>query len=226
MSTDAAPYDGRVARWSGQQQRRRAEFVEAALVAIAEHGPGVSTEQIAAQAGVARTRLYKHFAGASELNQAIATRAVEMVLAALEPVWNPQGTPATMIESALRTHLGWLAEHQHLYRYLTKHSMSDEPTTRDAVTDVKWLIAEHLRELFGTFAEPFGLPREMSQPLAFGLVGFVDAAANRWVEDPSATSLEEMVTVLGRWIWVILDDTLRSVGMELDPQQPLVAPQG
>jgi DNA-binding transcriptional regulator YbjK len=35
--------DGRAARWSGQREKRRAEFVEAALEAIAHYGPQAST---------------------------------------------------------------------------------------------------------------------------------------------------------------------------------------
>lgn len=62
-----ARHDGRSTRWAGEHQRRRAQFVEAALVAIARHGPETSTEQIAQQAGVARTRLYKHFTDAADL---------------------------------------------------------------------------------------------------------------------------------------------------------------
>src|SRR5215469_4167626 len=75
----AAPSDGRAARWAGQQERRRREFVDAAMRAIAEHGPDVSTGQIAAEAGVARTRIYKHFVDAADLQGAIAERALEQV---------------------------------------------------------------------------------------------------------------------------------------------------
>ena len=41
-------------RWAGQRERRRAEFIDAALVVIEQHGPQTSTEQIAAHVGVSR----------------------------------------------------------------------------------------------------------------------------------------------------------------------------
>ncbi|ANZ35910.1 hypothetical protein BBK82_07250 [Lentzea guizhouensis] len=53
----AAFVDGRAARWAGQREMRRAEVAAAALDAIAEHGPQVSTEQIAERAGIARHTL-------------------------------------------------------------------------------------------------------------------------------------------------------------------------
>ncbi len=46
------------------------------------------------------------------------------MLAALEPVWNPQGSPDAMIRTAVATHLRWLTEHHELYRYLTRHSVT------------------------------------------------------------------------------------------------------
>ena len=112
--------DGRAARWAGQQERRRAEFVDAALAAIAEHGPDVSTEQIAERAGVARTRLYRHFDGAADLQRAIARRAAELVTAELAPLWHPEGSPNEMIAAAISTHLRWLTEHAQLHRYLVR----------------------------------------------------------------------------------------------------------
>ncbi len=38
---------------------------------------------------------------------------------------------------------------------------------------------------------------------------------------PARAGLDEMVDLLSRWIWSILDDALRSRGIELDPQVPL-----
>ena len=102
--------DGRATRWAGQHERRRAEFVDAALAAIAEHGPDVSTEQVAEKAGVARTRLYKHFDDAGDLQRAISRRVSELITEELEPVWNPQGTPREMITTAVDTHLRWLTD--------------------------------------------------------------------------------------------------------------------
>lgn len=214
------PSDGRAARWTGQQERRRAEFVEAALVAIAEHGADVSTEQIAAQAGVARTRLYRHFAGAHELNEQVAARVETMILEGLAPAWDATSSPATTIHTAVSTHLHWLTEHRELYRYLVRHSVTTA-AGENVVTDVKRLIADLLIRLIDSYVEVLGLDVRITRPLAFGLVGFVDSAAGRWVEEPGAVSLPEMVEMLSAWIWSVLDGVLRGAGVVLDPTRPL-----
>lgn len=226
--------DGRAARWSGQHERRREQFVEAALVAIAEHGPEVSTEQIAQQAGVARTRLYKHFAGAHALNQAIAGRAAALITAELEPVWSFHGSPHEMIASAVTTHVTWLTAHRNLYFFLSKHSSAgvDGPAApggadgaggADVVTDIKGTIAVHLTGLLRGYTDLLGVDASIVQPLAYGIVGFVDSAASRWVDEPGSTTLAEIVDQLSTWIWAILDSTLRAHGIEIDPREVITA---
>ncbi|WP_241153839.1 TetR/AcrR family transcriptional regulator [Nocardioides pantholopis] len=217
---DGAP-DGRAARWAGQHERRRAEFVDAALAAIAEHGPDVSTEQIAQRAGVARTRLYKHFSGAGELNRAIAARAVELVSAELTPLWEASGTPREIIEGTVVAHLGFLTEHRNLYRYLVRHSASGAMDGHDAVTDIKGAIAGHLTGLFAEFLNAAGAEIGLAEPLSHGLVGFVDAAANRWVDSPGSLPLEQMTEFVSGSIWAILEHQLRAVGLQIELDEPL-----
>ena len=210
--------DGRAARWAGQHERRRREFVDAALRAIAEHGPEVSTEQIAEEAGVARTRLYKHFTDAPDLHAAIAQRTVELITAELLPIWDPQGTPMQMVRTAIGAHVGWLAEHGNLFRYLTKHSLS----SRDAFTDTKSAIAQHLTLLFEHYLRAFEQDTRVAEPIAFGLVGLVESTTSRWVDNPGGMDRDELTDLLGGWVWRLLDDVLRSGGVELDPDVPLV----
>lgn len=83
------PTDGRATRWAVQRERRRDEFVEAALHAIARHGPEVSTEQIADTADLQRaiaqhlTLLIEHyltlFGIDTRVAQPVAYGAVGMV---------------------------------------------------------------------------------------------------------------------------------------------------
>ena len=212
--------DGRATRWTGQQQRRRAQFVEAALAAIRKHGPDASTEQIAAEAGVARTRLYRHFAGAHDLNKAIAARAEAMILEALAPVWDTSVSPQDIIHTAVSAHLGWLTENHQLYLYLMRHSVAS--TTGDnVVNDVKRLISQMLVRLLDEYVQALGLPVGVTQPLSYGLVGFVDAAAAQWASDPHGLDHDEMVDLLAGWIWSVLDRVLRDIGLEVDPAVPL-----
>lgn len=220
----ASGEDGRASRWTGQQEKRRSEFVEAALLAIVEHGPDVSTEQIAARAGVARTRLYRHFGGSADLNHAIAARVEEMVVEALAPAWDTTASPMQIIRTAVTNHLTWMTEHDGVYRYLTRHAVTTSAGD-NVVADVKAVISRLLMQLLDDFVVQLDLDRRLTQPLSFGMVGFVDAAAAQWVADPRDVSLDDMVELLSEWIWSSLDGFLRRRGIELDPLMPL-APAG
>lgn len=216
--------DGRATRWAGQHERRRGEFVDAALRAIAEHGPDVGTEQIAEQAGVARTRLYKHFDGAADLQRAIAGRAAETIITEFEPMWNLRGSAWEMIKTAVDTHLRWLAEHGNLYHYLNRRSLSATPGESDAVTDIKAAIATHLTGMLGSYLTAFGADPRPAEPAAFGVVGFVESAATRWLDHPADYTREELTDQLARWIWAFMNDTLQAAGVHLDPHEPLAPP--
>ncbi|HVV11327.1 TetR/AcrR family transcriptional regulator [Amycolatopsis sp.] len=213
--------DGRAARWAGQRERRRVEFVDAALRAIAEHGPEVSTGHIAEAAGVARTQLYKHFADATDLHQAIAERAVRQVNAELEPLLQLEGTPMEMITGTIGTHTTWLSEHRHLYQYLSRHSRTGGP---GAIADVKTTIARHLTALFEDYLGGFGMNQAVAEPIAFGLVGLVESSTVQWLDSDRGLTHEQFTTLLARWVWCLLDDTLRQGGVELDPGLPLAKP--
>ncbi|GAB3290781.1 TetR/AcrR family transcriptional regulator [Parasphingorhabdus pacifica] len=227
MTSSSAPgrTDGRTARWAGQRERRRREFVEAALRAIAEHGPDASVERIAEEAHVARTGLYKYFADASDLHSAIADRAAELIAAELAPVWNPQGTPMQMIRSGIGAHIGWLADHVHLYRYLTMHSLSAHLGQQDAITDVKTAIGRHLTHLFAHYLRTYELDTRVAEPVAFAVVGLVESSTTQWLENPHDMEREALADLLTRWVWRLLDDTLQAGGAALDPHEPLATPK-
>jgi AcrR family transcriptional regulator len=203
--------DGRAARWAGQRERRRTEFVDAAIAAISEHGPEATAEQMATRAGVARTRLYRHFDDKADLHQAIAERAITLISAELAPIWDPHGTPLEMVHAGVRAYLTWASGHIHLYQYMMGAG---------AAADLKRSVSTHLTGLFGGYLRQFGLDDRDAEPLAFGVVGMVAVATDRWLEN-ATLGLDELADRFTRWIWSLLDAELRSLGRELDPNEPL-----
>jgi AcrR family transcriptional regulator len=192
--------------------------------AIAEHGPDVSTSQIAAEAGVARTRIYRHFEDAADLQGAIAGRALEMVTSGLEPLWKPRGSPMEMISGIVDSLIGYLSENRHLYRYLTKYAPPVAGSDTDVVTDVKAAIAHHLTRLFTYYLGEFGGDTALAEIDSFMLVGMVESAISRWLDSPGGVTREVLARHLSRSIWVLLDRGLRDAGVELDPDAPLASP--
>lgn len=216
--------DGRAVRWEGQRDRRRREFVDAAMRAIAEHGPEVSTAQIAAEAGLARTRIYKHFDDAADLQRAIGERALEMVTGDLEPLWKPQGSAMEMITAIIETIIGYLSEHRHLYRYLTKYAPSAAGSDRDVVTDLKTAIAGQVTGIFTDFLTRFGASTRLAEVDAFAMVGMVESVVGRWLDQPAGITRDELSGRLTRLIWHLIEEMLREAGIELDPDTPLERP--
>ncbi|WP_433338017.1 TetR/AcrR family transcriptional regulator [Spirillospora sp. CA-294931] len=212
--------DRRTARWTGHRAERRAALVESAIEAIAEHGPTVSTQQIAEHAGVARPQLYRHFRDAQDLQRAVALRAAELVVAEMAPsLTSPAGTSAQVIEQAVGTLVRWLAGHADLYWYVAKRGGT--PSEGSVAADIRETLATQLSALLNAYLTVFGVRTPVTDTLAFGLVGFVESATDRWLNDPGEVSLDQLVGHLSSWVWGVLDHALRSEGVELDPDQPL-----
>jgi AcrR family transcriptional regulator len=226
-----SPVDGRAARWSGQRDKRRAEFVEAALQAIAHYGPQASTEQVADHVGVTRTKLYRYFDGAADLHQSIARRASEMLTAKQTPRWHPKARLMDMITRTVSVHLRWRIENPNLYEYLTRHSLSDDAHGVAAIHDVNNTVATNLSTAIEAVFRTFGIDERPAVPLAFGAVGFVESATTRWLNDPAPAPLPEFTAQLAEWMWSLWDSTLQAGGIRLDPRQPIASqlplvPQG
>jgi AcrR family transcriptional regulator len=220
----SGPVDGRTARWSGQRDRRRAEFVEAALQAIAHYGPQTSTEQVANHVGVTRTKLYRYFDGAADLHHSIARRASDMLIAAQRPSRNPTGSAIDVVAKAVSAHLRWRIEHNNLYGYLTLHSLSDDANGVAAIREVNSAVATNMSEVVGAYFSAAGLDDRIAEPLCFGIVGFVESATTHWLNSPAPRPIEEFTAQLAEWSWLLLSNTLQSGGVRLDPHQPLPAP--
>ena len=220
----SVPVDGRTTRWSGQRDRRRAEFVDAAVRAIAHYGPQTSTEQVASYVGVTRTKLYRYFGGAADLHHSIARRASDMLIAAQRPVWNPTGRPIEMITHAVSRHLRWRIDHPHLYEYLTLHPLSDDINGVAAIREVNSAVAGSVAGQLEGYFWAVGLDESPVEPLSFGIVGFVESATTHWLNNSAPPPLAEFTAQLAEWIWALLSNTLQSAGIRLDPQQPIPAP--
>lgn len=209
--------DGRAARWSGQRERRRAEFVDATIEAIGRYGPQVSTEQIAAVAGVARTRLYRHFDNADDLRHAVTTRISEMITDELAPaLLDPGGSPNEMIRGVVAPFINWLADNTGLYEYGVREHVE---------TDLRATIGTLLATLLRGYLDTFGVDSRFVDVAAFSIVGMVESAGVRWAREPGDLGRDELIDRLCRWVWALFDDYLRDQGVVLDPDEPLGPPR-
>lgn len=223
---DPEPPSGQAARWAGQRERRQAEFVESALRVIAEQGPNASLEAFAAEAGVARTRVYRHFQDRADLERAISARVAAMIVTELEPLWRPEGSARQMIRSAIAAHVGWLSENRNLYLYLRRQSRPDDDDgALDGYAGVRRAVADHLARLFGAYLSLVGVEGQTTETLAYAVVGMVESVSERWTGQANEGDADErgadLIEQLSTWTWAMVSAALAAVGVELDPDVPL-----
>jgi hypothetical protein len=129
-----------------------------------------------------------------------------------------------MVGQAVRTQVTWLAEHANLYRYVTQRATSGPEGSHDVVADIKTTLGEQLSALLGGYLTAFEIHAPIADTVAFGLVGFVESATDRWLRDPATLTLDQLVDYLSAWIWGTLDHIFRSEGVVVDPQESLSSP--
>ncbi|MGW3958755.1 TetR/AcrR family transcriptional regulator [Amycolatopsis sp. NPDC005003] len=218
---DEATGDARRDRWRKHRIARRKEFVEAALRALDTHGPDLGMEDVAAEAGVTKPVLYRHFDDKADLYVALGQRGTEILFERLIPAINAELAPVPRIRMALDAFFTVIEEHPNLYRLLA-HGRPEKPVSSDVVAEDKELIATALTALLGDYMRMFNMDSGAAEPWAHGIVGMVQNTGEWWL-DRRSMSRDAVVEYLTQIIWAAIDGLTRQNGVVIDPNQPLEA---
>ncbi|MQA15447.1 MAG: TetR family transcriptional regulator [Pseudonocardiaceae bacterium] len=170
---------------AAQREARRAELVDAAIVAIRRNGPDVAMEDIATEAGVSKPILYRHFQDKAGLYMAISEQATHRMRSALLPGLSAEAEPRELVRNAIDTYLRFIEAEPELYRFVMRRSFPDRAVAQDPVTTNTELIATALSGIFGDQLRRLGMDAGGAEPWAHAGVGMVQAVGDWWLEHRS-----------------------------------------
>lgn len=212
--------DARRDRWKRHRIERRAEFVEAALRAIDKHGPDFGMDDVAAEAGVTKPVLYRHFTDKADLHVALGQRGTQILFNRLMPALNNELAPVPRIRRVIDAFFSTVEEYPNLYKLLVHPPPHATGDGANIALEDKRLIASAVTAVLGDYMRAFGLDSGGAEPWGHGVVGLVQNIGEWWLERQSM-SKEAVVEYTTEIIWAAIDGMLRQNGLSVDPRKPL-----
>ncbi|MFD1930318.1 MULTISPECIES: TetR/AcrR family transcriptional regulator [Nonomuraea] len=168
---------------NGRDPDRRKALLDAADRAILREGPEVSMAAIAAEAGITKPILYRHFGDKSGLYQALADRHVRRVISQLRSEFDRARTdPRRRARAAIEIYLDLISANLNLYRFLFHRASAEDTSVRSHMTALVRGLGE---ELGGVLADEEVVADPVrAQILGHAFVGMVQTTGDWWLEHP------------------------------------------
>jgi AcrR family transcriptional regulator len=189
--------------------RRRRELLEAADRVVLRDGPEASMNAIAAEAGITKPILYRHFGDKNGLYRALARRHTDALLDTLRAALDSPGTRRERVEATVDAYLAAIEGAPQVYRFLmhpTERPAGEAEQGFDAGPHTAPLLRRLGEELAGIIAERLDLgpaARQTSRTWGHGIVGMMYAAGDWWLGERPC-SREELVRRLADLLWGLL----------------------
>ncbi|MGW2561605.1 TetR family transcriptional regulator [Streptomyces sp. NPDC001514] len=188
--------------------QRRRELLEAADRVVLRDGPKASMNAIAAEAGITKPILYRHFGDKSGLYRALAKRHTDALLDALRAAVDAPTDRRERVENTLDTYLAAIEARPQVYRFLM-HPAEDSHQSEQSERgfDVGRHSSPLLRRLGEELAKviedrvdlgPGG--SELARVWGHGIVGMMHAAGDWWLGERPC-SREQLVRSLTDLLW-------------------------
>ncbi|MEU5422421.1 TetR family transcriptional regulator [Streptomyces sp. NPDC001407] len=189
-------------------ERRRKELLEAADRVVLRDGPGASMNAIAAEAGITKPILYRHFGDKGGLYRALAARHTEALLAGLRAALDaPAATRRDRVEATLDTYLVAIETRPQVYRFLMHpadegHHSDQGEQGFDVGRHSAPLLRRLGEELAEVIAERVDLgpgSDELARAWGHGIVGMMHAAGDWWLRErpfPRANLVRHLADLL------------------------------
>ncbi|UGQ12833.1 TetR/AcrR family transcriptional regulator [Yinghuangia sp. ASG 101] len=184
---------------------RRQDLLDAADRVVMRDGPDVSMNTIAAEAGITKPILYRHFGDKDGLYRALAERHTEDLALAIRAAVRPgrRTTPRERIRATIDTYLAHIEANPQLYRFLLHHAGAESADVRGHVTAYQRRIGEELAASF----DPLGASGVLARAWAHGIVGMVQASGDWWL-DEHPCDRAELTVYLTELLWGALPAAL------------------
>lgn len=186
-------------------ERRRRELLEAADRVVLRDGPGASMNAIAAEAGITKPILYRHFGDKGGLYAALAKRHTDALLESLRVALDAPAERRERVERTLDTYLAAIEARPQVYRFLMHPSDAAAPGEQGF--DVGLHSAPVLRrmgeELAQVIEERIDLgpgSAQLARVWGHGIVGMMHAAGDWWLGERPC-SRAELVSSLADLLW-------------------------
>ena len=176
---------------------RREQLLAAADAVVQRHGAAASMQAIAAEAGITKPILYRHFGDKSGLYAALADRHTDRLVADLTAALHGGGSSRERVVRTVRAYLAVLEREPQVYRFLMQSL--EAAGVRGRVHTVVVRLQDQLAA--GITAE-LGLPPGDVRAAAWGaaIVGMVQAAGEWWL-DAQACTADELAEQLTCLLW-------------------------
>ena len=163
-------------------------------------------DEIAAEAGISKPILYRHFRDKDGLHEALAERYVDQLMGELQAA-QVAGNARARIAAGIDAYLSFIEREPERYRFLL--GAAEEPRTSALVATFRRRLADNCAFATAERLRRAGLDPELAEPWAHGVVGMVRSVGIWWVETRSLPR-EQLVDQLTSILW----DGLSALGAQ------------
>ena len=178
---------------------RREQLLEAADRVVQREGSAASMNLIAAEAGITKPILYRHFGDKGGLYRALAARHVDRLLARLRAALITRGGLTVRTRATVDAYLAAVEEQPQVYRFLMERAAAEDVDVRGQVLGFVRRFGDELAAGLQAEATLAPLAEVRAQVWAHGIAGMVQAAGDWWLDHPDvprAAVVDELIALM------------------------------
>ncbi len=183
----------------GRRAARRQELLDAAHRVIRRDGPHASMDDVAAEAGITKPILYRHFGDKGGLYRALAERYVWALLSDRRTIVKQESDGRTRVAATIDAYLSIVDSDPQIYRFLAHHALHERPEAQAAIAGYIRTLATDIAGEIREGLDAAGADSRGAEAWAYGIIGMVQLATDWWLEErpmPRSEFVEHLVALL------------------------------
>jgi len=178
---------------------RREQLLAAADRVVQREGSAASMNVIAAEAGITKPILYRHFGDKGGLYRALAERHIDFLLDRLRAALLTRGGLRARTHATVDAYLASVEEQPQVYRFLLQRAAVEEPDVRGQVVGFVRRFGDELATGIRAESELGEVDPQQAIIWAHAIAGMVQATGDWWLDHPEvprSTVVDQLVSLL------------------------------